>query len=109
MVTLTTSTGVRIGNPTANTFAALLESLPRGALAILHCAHDNEFWQVWYRPNGIYQREYRAGTPSEHYQTLTVSRGKVTTAFLGWLKGDGQWKAAFTWTNIGHWFKDDED
>ncbi|MEV6903480.1 hypothetical protein [Amycolatopsis sp. NPDC051372] len=43
--------------------------------------------------------------PSRHYQTLTVSRDKITAAAAGWLAVDESWKLAFTWKNIGDWFE----
>ena len=61
---------------------------------------DDVYIQVWQRPDGIYQLEHRAGSPSEHYQTLTVSSGKVFTAFDAWRRGEVGWDTPFTWRLI---------
>ncbi len=39
--------------------------------------------QVWRRPEGVFQLEYRAGEPSGHYQTRTNSRDKIVSALSG--------------------------
>jgi hypothetical protein len=64
---------------------------------------DN-YVQVWLRQDGIYQLEYRDGTPAEHYRTLTVSADKVHTAFNAWRTDDREWRTSFTWTCIGSMF-----
>ena len=60
--------------------------------------------QLWRRPEGPFQLEYRAGTAAEHFQTRTDSVEKVVDAFFGWIDRDPAWMAAFEWTNIGDWF-----
>lgn len=60
--------------------------------------------QVWMREGNSFQLEYRDGVPSEHYQTRTVSRDKVITAILEWMKGFSGWQEPFMWNNIGSWF-----
>jgi hypothetical protein len=81
--------------------------LPRDSHLILEDSREgraNEYIQVWLRQDGVYQLEYRDGSAAEHYQTLTVSVGKVHTAFNAWRLGEREWQAAFTWTCIGSLF-----
>lgn len=64
--------------------------LPRDAYLILDDSSGrpgDEYIQVLLRQDGVYQLEFRAGSPAEHYQTLTVSAEKVHTAFNGWRLG----------------------
>jgi len=69
------------------------------------CAAETDCYaQVWLRPDGTYQLEYRDRAPGEHYQTRTVSAEKVITALSGWVAGETQWRDAFQWTCIGAWF-----
>jgi hypothetical protein len=94
-------------DPSRSRIEAAVLSLPRdGHLGLEHSGVDkaDEYIQVWLRPDGIYQLEYRDGSPTEHYQTLTVSADKVHTAFNAWRLGDREWRAGFTWTCIGSMF-----
>ncbi|MFF4593559.1 hypothetical protein [Amycolatopsis sp. NPDC001319] len=109
LVTMQTSTGLNVENPTGDNVAAVMEVLPRGGHLILDGGVENTYWQIWYRPNGTYQVEYRDGSPSCHYQTLTVSRDKVIIAGGGWLSGDESWLLEFAWKNIGDWFEDEDE
>jgi hypothetical protein len=52
-------------------------NLRRGGYLVLECAGDADCYaQVWLRPDGTYQLEYRDRAPGEHYQTRTVSAEK---------------------------------
>ncbi|PKV91353.1 hypothetical protein ATK30_2122 [Amycolatopsis echigonensis] len=103
---LQASNGVRVEGVTEDNVVAVLEAMARGGNAVVSsdADPDNVFIQVWLRDNGVYQLEYRAGKPTRHYQTLTVSRDKVAAAFAGWLADDESWKEAFQWKDIGDWF-----
>ena len=61
--------------------------------------------QVWLRPVGDFQLEYRAGEPGEHYQTITPDREKVASALTGWMRDDSVWRSDFGWRCIGDWFR----
>ncbi len=69
----------------------------------------NWYIQVRLRDNNVYELEYRDGTPTEHYQTLTVSLEKVTDALIAWADGRTEWKDGFMWTDIGHMFVEQAD
>ncbi|MEU6343039.1 hypothetical protein ABZ883_19105 [Streptomyces sp. NPDC046977] len=86
--------------------AAVL-SLPRDGVIVLGCAVEADcFAQVWLRPDGTYELEYRDRSPAEHYQTRTVSADKVVAALAGWEAGGIAWRDAFQWNSIGSWFSD---
>jgi hypothetical protein len=112
MVVMRTSGGLAVRRPTESNIQAVLESLPRNAHVILE--NDNEsgpethYVQAWLRPNGVFQLEYRAGHPGEHYKTYTVSREKVCEALSGWSRGETAWQSEFTWKSIGEWFAQEE-
>ncbi|MGI5142451.1 MULTISPECIES: hypothetical protein [unclassified Streptomyces] len=86
--------------------AAVL-SLPRDGFLVLECATEAHCYaQVWLRPDGTYELEYRDRSPAEHYQTRTVSADKVIAALVGWAAGEIAWRDAFQWNSIGSWFSD---
>lgn len=86
--------------------AAVLK-LGRGDHLVLTCAADsNCYAQVWLRPDGDYQLEYRDRSPAEHYQTRTRSAEAVAAALAGWAAGEIDWRDSFTWESIGAWFTD---
>ncbi|WP_431960932.1 hypothetical protein [Actinacidiphila sp. bgisy160] len=77
--------------------AAVL-NLPRDGHLVLQCAAEADCYaQVWLRPDGTYQLEYRDRSPSEHYQTRTVSADKVIAAVVGWAAGEVAWRDSFQW------------
>ncbi|MFJ4844068.1 MULTISPECIES: hypothetical protein [unclassified Streptomyces] len=86
--------------------AAVL-SLPRDGVLVLGCAVEADCYaQVWLRPDGTYELEYRDRSPAEHYQTRTLSAEKVVAALTGWETGGIAWRNAFQWNSIGSWFSD---
>lgn len=85
---------------------AVLTMRPGGQLVIECLTDANCYAQVWWRPDGELQLEYRDGAPAEHYQTLTASRDEVASALTGWAAGATAWRERFVWTNIGSWFTD---
>ncbi|MFF4896190.1 hypothetical protein [Streptomyces sp. NPDC001068] len=86
---------------------ATVLNLPRDGHLVLQCAADPDCYaQVWLRPDGTYQLEYRDRSPAEHYQTRTLSADKVIAALTGWTAGEVTWQQAFQWNPIGSWFSD---
>lgn len=69
-------------------------------------APDSQYIQAMRRPEGNYQLEYRAGAPSEHYQTHAKTRPQVVAALWGWSVGETGWREKFQWVNIGRMFTD---
>jgi hypothetical protein len=93
-------------NPTEKRIRALISALARDDHVILRRfgSSDSHYIQVWFRPDGEFQLEYRAGQPSEHYQTRTDSRDRVASALIGWSNGESEWRDDFEWVSIGDWF-----
>ncbi|KOX19204.1 hypothetical protein ADK67_34210 [Saccharothrix sp. NRRL B-16348] len=87
-------------NPGRSRIEAAVLAMARDSVLVLSAEREDVYIQVWQRPDGIYQLEHRAGSPSEHYQTLTVSPEKVYTAFEAWRQGDHRWDIPFTWRSI---------
>lgn len=80
-------------------------NLRRGGRLVLECAADPDCYaQVWLRPDGTYQLEYRDRSPAEHFQTRTLSSVKVVAALTAWTAGEIRWRDSFQWTSIGFWF-----
>jgi hypothetical protein len=105
-VVMRTSGGLVQRNPTENRIRALLGALSVGEHVILEQfgSSASHYIQVWRRPDRVYQLEYRAGQPTEHYQSRTDSRDKVASALVGWSRGESAWRDDFEWVSIGHWF-----
>lgn len=97
--------------PSDELVAELVASLQRNGHIILEREDDSgpneHYMQVWYRPDGSFQLEYRAGRPSEHYQTRTMCRDKVRSALIEWNHGGDAWLGKFEWNSIGSWFSND--
>jgi hypothetical protein len=73
-------------------------NLGRDGTLVLECAADSDCYaQVWLRPDGSYQLEYRDRGPGEHFQTRTVSVEKVIAALRGWSVGAIDWRDRFDW------------
>ena len=86
--------------------AATLElavlNMRRDGHLVVECLLDADCYaQVWLRPDGTYQLEYRDRSPSEHYQTRTISREKVIAALNGWVAGEIGWRDQFQWSPLG--------
>jgi hypothetical protein len=105
-VVMRTSKGLVQRNPTENRIRALVGALSRDEYVILEQfgRSSTHYIQVWLRPDGFFQLEYRAGNPSEHYQTRTESREKIASALSAWSKGESAWRDNFEWVSIGDWF-----
>jgi hypothetical protein len=100
--------GTRIRRTTTPTDAqvesAVLGMARDSVVVLSEAGDDHTYIQVWQRPDGLYQLEHRAGSPVEHFQTMTVSAEKVHTAFVGWLRDGQGWADAFTWKEISELF-----
>ncbi|WP_405592190.1 hypothetical protein [Streptomyces sp. NBC_01190] len=84
---------------------AAVRGLPRDGHLVLDCAGDEQCYaQVWLRPDGSYQLEYRDCDPAEHYWTRTASVEQVVTALTGWAEGETAWRNSFQWTPLAPWF-----
>jgi hypothetical protein len=105
-VVMRTSSGLMQRNPTENRIRALVSALSKGQYVMLEQfgSSESNYIQVWLRPEGIFQLEYRAGHPSEHFQARTESRDRVASALFGWSMGGDSWRDAFEWNSIGDWF-----
>lgn len=105
-VVMRTSGGLVQHNPTEKRMRALLGALSRDEYVILERvgSSSTHYIQVWLRSDGVLQLEYRAGAPSEHYQTRTDSREKVVSALSGWSGEETAWRDDFEWVSIGDWF-----
>ncbi|NKE57317.1 hypothetical protein FXN61_10920 [Lentzea sp. PSKA42] len=95
----------RLQNPDDSRIEAAVRTLARESVVVLSETNDdNTYIQVWQRPDGLYQLEHRAGSPLEHFQTVTVSADKVHAAFTAWLDNDEGWADPFTWKPISELF-----
>jgi hypothetical protein len=105
-VVMRTSDGLSQNNPTENRIRALVGALSRDDHVVLaqFGKSDSYYIQVWLRPDGMFQLEYRAGSPSEHCQTQTKSREKIASALTAWRNGEIAWRDDFEWISIGDWF-----
>lgn len=93
----------RTPNPDDTQVEAAVLTLARESVVLLS-ETDDTYIQVWHRPDGLYQLEHRAGSPLEHFQTMTVSADKVHTAFVAWQNDDDGWADSFTWKTISELF-----
>ncbi|MEV6238128.1 hypothetical protein [Lentzea sp. NPDC051838] len=93
----------RIRNPKDGEIEAAVLNMARETSVVLS-ETDDTYIQVWQRPDGIYQLEHRAGSPQEHFQTLTVSPEKVHTAFIAWRRNEAAWADPWTWKSISEMF-----
>jgi hypothetical protein len=93
-------------NPTEHRIRALVGALRRDDYVVLEefGKSTSSYIQLWVQSGGMLQLEYRAGGPSEHYQTRTKSRDDAAAALYGWSKGESAWQADFEWISIGDWF-----
>ena len=91
--------------------SAWLANLQPGRSVILERidkAPGDWYVQISMRQGNTFLLAYQDGAPTEYYVTRTVSREKVITATLGWMKGDSSWREPFTWDNIGSRVGDEE-
>lgn len=83
--------------------------LRRGDFLVLQCAVDEHCYaQVMLTLQGVYQVEYRDGSPAEHFQTRSLSPQAAGTMLAAWTESREGWQDAFAWENIGAMFADDE-
>lgn len=83
--------------------------LRRGDFLVLPSAADEHCYaQVVLSPQGVYQVEYRDGSPPKHFQTRMLSPETAGTILAAWTESCDGWQDAFTWRNIGAVFADGE-
>ncbi|WP_169739788.1 DUF4253 domain-containing protein [Actinospica robiniae] len=81
--------------------------LRRGDCLVLPCAADEDCYaQVMLTLQGVYQVEYRVGSPDQHFQTRSLSAEAVGTILAAWIESLEGWQDAFSWKNIGAMFAD---
>ena len=102
-------TAEAVKKPSREQIALLPGTLCRGRAILIPERVEEDLVGGWYaqalpRDDNTYQLEQRDGTPTEQYQTRTVSQERVLTALLGWTTGAENWKTAFLWNNIGSYF-----
>lgn len=94
--------------PTRAGVSNAVQSLIRdGHVVLVDAAVEDQYVQVWFRPDGLYQLEHRDGSPQRHDRVLTVSVDKVERVVLGWLDQADDWDAGVDWTDVSHEFSDD--
>jgi hypothetical protein len=105
-VVMRTSKGLIQRNPTEDRVRALVGALARGEHVVLEQfgRSSSYYIQVWLRPDGVFQLEYRAGSAGEHYQAQAESREKVAAALSGWIRGETAWRDDVEWLSIEDWF-----
>jgi hypothetical protein len=94
---------LRVQNPDDSRIEAAVLTMASESVVVLS-ETDDTYIQVWQRPDGLYQLEHRAGSPLEHFQTMTVSAEKVHTAFIAWRHDEDGWADPFTWKSISELF-----
>ena len=109
IIVLRASNGLLLRSPEESIIGAAVNALAGDDHVILEYEGESgenvHYIQVWLRPDGDFQLEYRAGEPNEHYQTITPHRGKVASALTGWMRGGSEWRNDFDWRSIGDWFR----
>ncbi|MFC1408861.1 hypothetical protein ACEZCY_06130 [Streptacidiphilus sp. N1-12] len=84
--------------PRADALEPAVLNIRRDGSLVLECANEPDCYiQVWLRPDGTYQLEYRDRSPAEHYLTRTLSAEKVVAALKGWTAGEIGWRDNFQW------------
>jgi len=79
--------------------------LHRGEFLVLDCgAADDCYAQVNLTFQGVYDIEYRDGSPARHYRTHTLLPARASSALAAWACAQPDWSTAFDWTCIGSMF-----
>lgn len=79
--------------------------LHRGDFLVLECGTvDDCYAQVRLTLQGVYDVEYRDGSPAEHYQTRTISPARASSVLAAWADARPDWSTAFDWACIGSMF-----
>jgi O-acetyl-ADP-ribose deacetylase (regulator of RNase III) len=109
VVVLRASNGLVMRSPEEPVLNGAVNSLTSDGHVILEYEGESDsedhYIQVWLRPDGDLQLEYRAGCPEEHYQTIAANRLAVRAALVGWMRREDEWKEGFEWRSIGDWFR----
>jgi hypothetical protein len=51
-------------------------------------------------PEGKYSLEYREGSPERHYRAIVGNLDEIAAAFIGFARGEDDWKSARDWTRL---------
>ena len=99
-----------VRSPDEETLRAVVQTLTRGEQLVISAGTEGGgesslvYAQVWLRPEGIYQVEYRDGAPSRHRRALTVSSEKAAGFLTGWCTRAPDFATGLQWEDIGAWF-----
>ncbi|WNI14343.1 hypothetical protein [Actinacidiphila sp. ITFR-21] len=91
----------------ANARQSNIESppVPRPGHLVPECAADEQCCaQVWLRPEGAHQLEYRGCGSTERSWTRTASAARVVAALRGWAAGKTAWRESFREASQASWF-----
>jgi uncharacterized protein (DUF952 family) len=83
--------------------------LRRGDFLVLECGTVEDCYaQTRLTPEGVYDVEYRDGSPARHYWIQTASPAQVSSVLAAWAGARPDWSTAFEWTCIGSMFTGEE-
>jgi hypothetical protein len=104
------SCGRMVRSPDEETVQSVVQTLTRGEHVVISAGVEGGgestlvYAQVWLRPEGIYQVEYRDGAPSRHWRAMSVSREKAAGFLASWCANDPDYARGFQWEDISAWF-----
>ena len=79
--------------------------LHRGDFLVLDCGTiDDCYAQVCLTLQGVYDIEYRDGSPALHYRTRTLLPAQASSVLAAWARAQPDWSTAFDWACIGSMF-----
>lgn len=83
--------------------------LRRDQFLVVECgAAEQCYAQVRLTLQGVYDVEFRDGTPGEYYRTRTQSPPKAAAALTAWAGAEPGWSDGFDWSCIGSQFTSQE-
>ena len=107
------SHGRVVTGPDPDMVAAVIQTIGRDGFVTVTVgdagAEATTYAQVWHRPEGIFQVEYRDGAPHRHWRSLTFSADKAAAFLTSCIEGDDEWRDRFDWQSIGHYFDEPTD
>ncbi|WP_330231399.1 hypothetical protein OHA40_02280 [Nocardia sp. NBC_00508] len=97
-VRIRTGDGTPLPELTENTLGDLLDEPPQADRAILELSRAglHEIRARWL-PDGVYELEHRAGSPTESFQLYTSDAVLVRDVLWAWLSGDPWWHDSVAW------------
>ena len=94
---------------TAEQIERAVAGLQRGDFLVLECGTvEGCYAQTRLTPEGVYDVEYRDGSPARHYSMQTASPARVSSALAAWVSARPDWSTAFDWTCIGSMFAEEK-